>query len=570
VDAAMPRLARSARTHFAALNPAGALALALLAGAALAMPAYAADTPAKDHDKAATEGNRYFKAEQTDSDGSVTVGNQKIDYRAVVGTVVVHPKDWDDAPQKANVPPPGDDDDKAADGGPGGDHNPTAEAAMSYVAYFKKGVAANARPIMFLYNGGPGSSTVWLHMGAFGPRRVVTLDDQHAPAAPYQLIGNQYSLLDTTDLVFIDAPGTGFGRLAGPNKEKSFYGVDPDAYAFSDFITQFLTKFGRWNSPKYLFGESYGTTRTAVLVNELETERAVDVNGVIMLSQILNFDLSVDGPEFNPGVDLPYELALPTYAATAWYHHKLNPAPKDLKTLLSSAEDFAVGDYARALRMGNTLPEADRQATIGRLHDLTGLPAAYLDRADLRVDGGEFEKTLQDSADMTTGRLDSRFAGPTMDPLSKEADYDPQSAAIGSAYVSAFNDYVRHDLHFAQDRAFRPEADVGKYWSFTHTPPGAPGPISQGVNVMPDLASAMKYNPNLKVLVNGGVYDLATPYFSALWEVRHLQIPKAVRGNISFKTYESGHMVYAHEPALKELHDNVAAFIGDTDNLNGK
>ena len=544
---------------------AGAFAALLLASSGLSPHAWAADAPAAKDKPAETAGTGYFKPEQTESDGSVTVGNQKIDYHAVVGTLVVHPKDWDDAPQKPL--PPGDDDDKSSDATQNTDHGPTAEAAMSYVAYFKKGAAPNTRPVMFLYNGGPGSSTVWLHMGAFGPRRVVTLDDQHAPAAPYQLVNNQYSLLDTTDLVFIDAPGTGFGRIAGPNKEKAFYGVDPDAYAFADFITGFLTRFGRWNSPKYLFGESYGTTRTAVLVNELETEREVDVNGVVMLSQILNFDLSVDAPEFNPGVDLPYELALPTYAATAFYHHKLAPSEDDLRTLLLEVEDYAMTDYATALRYGNILPASDRKATIERLHYFTGLPETYLDRADLRVNGGEFEKTLEDANETTTGRLDTRFSGPTMDPLSKEADYDPQSAALGSAYVSAFNDYVRRDLHFAKDRTFKPEADVGKYWSFTHTPPGASSPISQGVNVMPDLSSAMKYNPNLKVLINGGVYDLATPYFAAIWEARHLQIPHSIRSNITIKKYESGHMVYAHEPALHELHDNVAAFVAATDNV---
>jgi carboxypeptidase C (cathepsin A) len=548
---------------------AAALVLTLLAGSAISPPLRAADAPpAKDTAKDKADApTGYFKPEQADSDGNVTVGGQKIDYHAVVGTLVVHPKDWDDAPQKPTVASPGGDDDRPAEGAEPHPHNPTAEAAMSYVAYFKKGVAPTARPVMFFYNGGPGSSTVWLHMGAFGPHRVVTLDDSHAPAAPYELVNNDYSLLDSTDLVFIDAPGTGFGRVAGPNKEKSFYGVDPDAYAFADFITQFLTKFGRWNSPKYLFGESYGTTRTAVLVNELETERAVDVNGIVMLSQILNFDLSVDGPEYNPGVDQPYELALPTYAATAYYHNKLPQKPADLQSFLGDVEHFALGDYAAALSQGNALPAATRESIIKQLHAYTGLPEAYLDRADLRITGGEFEKTLQDSTDTTTGRLDTRFSGPTMDPLSKEADYDPQSAAISSAYVSAFNDYVRRDLHFAQNRAFKPEADVGQFWSFTHTPPGVANPISQGVNVMPDLASAMKYNPNLKVLLNGGVYDLATPYFAAIWEVEHLQIPPAVQKNITIKKYQSGHMVYAHEPALHELHDNVAAFIAETDNL---
>jgi carboxypeptidase C (cathepsin A) len=501
----------------------------------------------------------YFHPEAVGSDGTVTIGGKPIDYHAVVGTLVVHPKDWDDAPQK----PDGDKADKDSDDK---SNNPTAEAAMSYVAYFKKGVAPGLRPLTFLYNGGPGSSTVWLHMGAFGPQRVVTLDDQHSPAAPYQLVNNDSSLLDASDLVFIDAPGTGFGRIAGPNKEKAFWGVDPDAHAFANFIVKFLSQYGRWNSPKYLFGESYGTTRSAVLINELETERNVDFNGVIMLSEILDFDLNIDAPDDNPGMDLPYVLALPTYAATAYYHKKLNPMPDDLKTFLTEVEQFATGDYAQALEDGNILPDDDRKLTIERLSRYTGLPQDYIRKANLRVNGGEFEKTLQDDTDTTTGRLDTRFSGPTIDPLSKEADYDPQSAAISSAYVSAFNDYVRKTLHFGDGKLFKPEAEI-HHWEFSHVPPGENDPISSVVNVIPDLANAMKYNPNLKILVNGGYYDLATPYFSAVYELRHLPIPRRLIGNVDFKTYESGHMVYAHPEALKELHDNVAAFIARTDNV---
>jgi len=534
--------------------------LLLLASTALSQGAPPSPKPAAEasSDKSDAASKGYFKPEQADSDGSVTVSGQKIDYHAVVGTLVVHPRDWDDAPQK-----PGDD---KAGGDSDADKIPSPEAAMSYVAYFKKGSPPATRPIMFLYNGGPGSSTVWLHMGAFGPRRVVTLDDAHAPAAPYQLVNNDSSLLDATDLVFIDAPGTGFGRIAGPGKEKAFWGVDPDAHAFADFITGFLTKFGRWNSPKYLFGESYGTTRSAVLVKILETEKDIDFNGVVLLSQILNFENSPDGPEFNPGNDLPYVLSLPTYAATAFYHKKLKPMPEDLRAFLTEVEQFATYDYAQALGWGNTLPDDDRKAIVEKLVKYTGLPEAYIRKANLRVSGGEFEKTLQDDDDTTTGRLDTRFSGPTMDPLSKEADYDPQSAAISSAYVSAFNDYVRHDLHFGQDKVFKPEIDVGKFWSFTHSPPNGEGQTAPFVNVMPDLAAAMKYNPDLKVLINGGYYDLATPYFAAVWEMRHLPIPRKLMDNIDFKTYESGHMVYAHAPSLKEIHDNVAAFVTGTNN----
>ena len=244
---------------------------ALAASLLLATTALAQAAPPPPAAKDAAEPTTppgFFKPESAESEGTVTIGSQKIDYKAVVGTLVVHPRDWDDAPQKPA------DDKSGGDKGADGDKGPSAEAAMSYVAYFKKGVPPGSRPVMFLYNGGPGSSTVWLHMGAFGPKRVVTLDDSHAPAAPYQLVNNDSSLLDTTDLVFIDAPGTGFGRIAGPNKEKAFWGVDPDAHAFADFIVGFLTKYGRWNSPKYLFGESYGTTRSAVLADILNQHLA--------------------------------------------------------------------------------------------------------------------------------------------------------------------------------------------------------------------------------------------------------------------------------------------------------
>jgi carboxypeptidase C (cathepsin A) len=528
--------------------------------AALAAVAFADEPIKADRDSHADASKDFhFQPEEKTSDGSVTVGGARIDYQAAVGTLVVHPKGWDDVEQAAET-----EDKKLPGADKKDDSGPSPEAAMSYVAYLKHAAKPETRPVTFLFNGGPGSSTVWLHMGAFGPRRVVTADDSHSPAAPYSLINNDQSLLDASDLVFVDAPGTGFGRLAGKDKEKSFYGIDEDAHAFAEFITQFLTKYGRWNSPKYLFGESYGTTRSAVLVNLLETDRAVDFNGVILLSQILAWDASADAPQFNPAVDLPYELALPTYAATAWYHHKLPDNPKDLKPLLDEVEHFATTDYALALAAGAGLDKAGRDAIAAKLHQYTGLSVDYILKADLRINGGEFEKTLQDDSDTTTGRLDTRFSGPTMDPLSKEADYDPQSAAIGSAYVSAFNDYVRKDLKFTADRPYKPDIEIENSWDFQHQPPGTGQKLPQSTNVMPDLAAALKYNPNLRVMLNAGYYDLATPFFEGIYEMRHLPIPERLQGNIEFQFYESGHMVYAHEAALKALHDNVAAFIRKT------
>jgi carboxypeptidase C (cathepsin A) len=486
-----------------------------------------------------------FKPEQQASKGSVTIGGVAIPYDAYAGTIVVHPKGYDDV--ALNRDP--------------SDKSVQPQAAMFYVAYMKSDTKGAPRPVTFLYNGGPGSSTVWLHMGAFGPRRVVTADDTHTPAAPYSVVNNEFSLLDASDLVFVDAPGTGFGRIAGKDKEKAFWGIDADGEAFADFIVQFLAKYGRWNSPKYVFGESYGTTRSAVLANILETEKSFDLNGVILLSQILNFDFSADAPQFNPGVDQPYQLVLPTYAATAWYHKKLPGGQRDLPGLLEEVEHFAMNDYAIALGEGAALKPDQRKAIAEKLHSYTGLPVDYILKSDLRINAGQFEKNLQDDSDTTTGRLDSRFSGPSFDPLSKEAEYDPQSAAIGSAYVSAFNDYVRKDLKFGENREYKPEANVFPAWNMLHQPPGAPFPLPQSANVMVDLAVAMKYNPNLKVLLNAGYFDLATPFFEGMYEMQHLPIPQKLQGNIEFKFYQSGHMVYAHQASLKELHDNVAAFI---------
>jgi len=536
-------------------------ALSLAAASAMAAAPPDKKSKDKDGDKPDAAATGFFKPEASTTAGSVVVEGRRIDYQAVAGTLVVHPRGWDDAAKK----PDDDDKDKKAD-----DTNPNAEASIFYVAYFKKGSAPGTRPITFLFNGGPGSSTVWLHMGAFGPRRVITADDSHTPPAPYRLVDNAFSLLDASDLVFIDAPGTGFSRTEGKDKEKAFYGVDPDAYAFTEFTTQFLSEYGRWNSPKYLFGESYGTPRASLMVTQLETERAVDFNGVILLSAILSFDMSADDPQTNPGIDAPYELALPTYAATAWYHHKTK-AP-DLATLLDDAQHFALNDYALALEQGANLPDTERDRIAEKLHDFTGLPVDYIKKADLRIDVGEFEKTLQDDDDLTTGRLDTRFSGPTMDPLSKEAEYDPQSAAIGSAYVSAFNAYVRKDLHFGEGKIYKPEAfeEVGDHWVLSHRPPGAFVAPPTAPNVMPDLAAAMKYNPQLKIMLNGGYFDLATPYFEGIYEMHHLQIPPKLQSNIEYHYYQSGHMVYAHEASLKQLHDNVAAFIRKTDHTKGE
>jgi carboxypeptidase C (cathepsin A) len=507
----------------------------------LARGAGAADS--KSASRADSGGNPYFSTATSTSAGSVSVEGHTIGYHAVAGLLIVHPKGWNDA---------------------AGTRSKAAESSMFYVAYFKDGESPADRPITFLYNGGPGSSSVWLHMGAFGPRRVVTADHTHTPPAPYQLVNNDYSLLDASDLVFVDAPGTGFSRVTA-GAEKDFFGADEDVHAYSEFIMKFLSKYGRWNSPKYLFGESYGTPRSASLINVLETEDDTDFNGVILLSLVLDYNDSPNFVRLNPGVDQAYELSLPSYAATAWYHHKLPKSGQPLQSLLTEVEQFAMGDYARALREGSDLAPEQRAAIAGKLHDYTGLPVGYLEKGNLRIDGGEFEASLQSDAGLTTGRLDSRFSGPSLDPLSQRAQYDPQSAAIGSAYVAQFNDYVREDLHYGMGMRYRPEVSLVRKWDYWHQPPGSPIPLPQALNVMPDLANAMKHDPDLKVMVNGGYFDLATPFFQGMYEMTHLPMPRKLQTNIEYHYYESGHMVYAHIPALKQLHDNVAAFIANTE-----
>jgi carboxypeptidase C (cathepsin A) len=435
----------------------------------------------------------------------------------------------------------------------------TPVARMFYVAYLKKDAKADERPITFFYNGGPGSSTVWLHMGSLGPKHVVTAGDQHLPAAPYKMVDNAYSLLDTSDLVFIDMPGTGFGRLLGKDADKAFWGVDEDANAFARFIARFITRYNRWNSPKFIFGESYGTTRSAVLANILENGKAIDINGVILLSQIFNFTTDIDMPSGNPGVNLPYVLALPTYAATAWYHKKLPQQPAALEPFLKEVEEFAMGPYSHALALGTDITLDEKQQVAEKLHQFIGLPVAYLLKGNLRISGGEFTKTLQDDQDLTTGRLDTHFSGPTINPLSEQAEYDPQSSAISSAYVSLFNDYVRRDLKYGEGQTYLPQALFGSHqWDLVHRG----NPIS--LNVANDLAEALKTNPRLKVMVNGGYYDLATPFFAAVYEEKHLPIPQSLARNIEYDWYESGHMVYVRDESLKQLHDRVAAFIKST------
>lgn len=497
------------------------------------------------------------------TDGVVHVGGQLVNYRAIAGTLTVGATDAQDATlafdgkllPEAGVRQP--DREKPEEAPP--------TARIFYAAYFKKTAPGEVRPVTFLYNGGPGSSTMWLHMGSFGPRRVVTTDAQHDTAAPYRMVENQYSLLDATDLVFIDAPGTGFSRIMGKDAAKAFWGTDQDAHAFDRFVRRFLTKYNRWNSPKYLFGESYGTTRSAVLSNILEDH--LDLNGVMLLSQIFNFDITADGPGANPGTDIAYVAALPSFAATAWYHKKVPNQPAELLPFLKQVEEYTLGEYASALLQGSDLPPARKQAVAEKLNAFTGIPAAYWTKANLRMSGAQFSQQLLGAENLTVGRLDSRYQGPAIDPLSSEAEYDPFTNSISSAFNAAINSYVRNDLKYGEQATYMPSAYAlpGFEWELRHAAPGGGRPDAS-VNVMSDLASAMKHNPRLKVMLMGGYFDLGTLYFGSVYEMKHLPMPASLEDNISYHFFPTGHMVYINEEGLKGMHEYASAFIRSTQN----
>jgi carboxypeptidase C (cathepsin A) len=404
-----------------------------------------------------------------------------------------------------------------------------ATSRMFYTAYFAG--TPGTRPITFLYNGGPGSATMYLHMGCFGPMRVVTSDAQHNVGGPYKLVPNQYSLLDASDLVFIDAPGTGFSRVLGKNAAQAFYGTDQDGEAFDRFIRRFLTKYNRWMSAKFLFGESYGTTRDAVLSEDL-SRSGVDLNGVVFLSQILSFNDSADGSTSNPGTANGFFLALPSFAATAWYHHRLANQPAELEPFLHEVEQYALGDYASALLQGADLDPARKQAVAQKLEGYTGIPATLWLKANLRLTGAEF---------------------------------DPFTQSITSAYQAAINSYARDDLKFGENMTYKPSARMpGWHWELQHRVPGQAW--ESNVNVMPDIADAMKTNPKMHVLLMGGYFDLGTLYFGATYEMKHLPIPADLEKNIAYKFFPTGHMVYVNEDALHGLHDRTAEFIRENQN----
>jgi carboxypeptidase C (cathepsin A) len=430
-------------------------------------------------------------------------------------------------------------------------HEPTA--SMFYVTYTKDNAAPQARPITFCYNGGPGSSTIWLHMGSIGPKRVVTPNATAAAPAPFELSDNPYSLLDKTDLVFVDAVGTGFSRVVGKATGKSFWGVDEDVRAFGQFIERYITRNARWNSPKFLFGESYGTTRSANLVNYLQN-RGMAFNGVVLVSTVLNFETLIP----QSGNDLPYIAFLPTEAAAAWYHNKVPDRPSDLGRFLDDARRFAASEYAAALMKGASVSASEENAVAAVLHRYTGLSESYIRESKLRVPPWRFEKELLRPQEETLGRLDSRFLGYDLDTMGDSADYDPADVAVSGAFVGAFNTYVRGTLHYVSDERYYPTHYdvVSRGWNWNRGERSNP----LATNVGDDLQEAMTKNPHLRVFSANGYYDFATPFFGTEYTLAHLSLPSALQSHITYGYYESGHMIYLHTPSLAKLRADLSRF----------
>ena len=453
---------------------------------------------------------------------TIKISGQEIKYTATAGTILL----------------------KLEDG--------TPKASVFYVAYTKDNVSdTSKRPVTFTFNGGPGSASIWLHLGAFGPRRVEMGDAGALLPPPYKLVDNEYSLLDVTDLVFIDPVSTGYSRAVPGEAPKQFHGIEEDIQSVGDFIRLYATRNKRWTSPKFLAGESYGTTRAAGLSGYLQQRYGMYLNGIILISSILNFQTA----EFDTGNDLPYILFLPTYTAIAWYHKKL---PGDLQTDLQKAiqesRDFAAHEYADALMGGDSLPAARRAEIAQKLSRLTGLSAEYIERSNLRIEIMRFDKELLRDQRRTVGRLDGRFTGIDEDAAGSRPDYDPSLAAIVGPYTATFHDYVRGDLKFESDLFYEYLTGRVQPWNFESYQ-------NRYVNVAETLRNAMTHNPFLRVFVGKGYYDLATPFFAAEYTFDHLSLDESLRRHLSGGYYEAGHMMYVHQPSLAKLKQDLARFV---------
>ena len=463
---------------------------------------------------------------------SVRIGGKTIKYTVTTGTIVMkeetHDKDKD-----AEVEKP--------------------RAQIFFIAYTMDGVKNKAkRPITFSFNGGPGSSSVWLHMGVLGPRRVVLTDEGEMPKPPFKLTDNQFSIVDSTDLVFIDPMGTGYSRPVEGEKAKEWHTFTKDIESVGDFIRLYATRYNRWLSPKFLAGESYGTTRSAGLSGYLANRHRMLLNGILLISSVLDFT-TID---FRLNNDLPYILFVPGYTATAWYHGKIDKKIP-LKTWLKESEEFARGEYATALMKDASLSKDERKQIAEKLSRLTGISVEFIERGNLRIQDQHFFKELLRDRNRTVGRLDSRFTGIDRLGVTEAHEYDPFFAQVEGPYTAAFNDYIRTELKYENDTAYEILSDqVWMNWSYNIFE-------NRYVNVAETLRAAMTFNKYLKIYVANGYYDLGTPYFATEYTFDHLGLDESLRKNIRMSYYEAGHMMYIHIPSLKAMKKDMAKFIKD-------
>lgn len=459
---------------------------------------------------------------------SVRIGGKTVKYTVTAGTIVLKEEVND---KDAEVEKP--------------------RAQIFFVAYTRDGVRDKSkRPITFSFNGGPGSSSVWLHLGVLGPRRVVLTDEGKMPKPPFKLTDNQYSILDETDLVFIDPMSTGYSRPVEGEKSREWHTFTKDIASVGDFIRLYATRYNRWLSPKFLAGESYGTTRAAGLSGYLQDRHGMSLNGLMLISSVLDFT-TID---FNFNNDLPHVLFVPAYTAAAWYHGKLD-IKGPLKSVLKEAEEFAMGEYSSALLKGAALPPEERANVIEKLSRYTGISKDFIERSNLRILDQHFFKELLRDRGKTVGRLDSRFTGMDRIGVTAAPEFDPLFSQVMGPYTATFNDYIRTELKFETDLPYEILSEkVWMNWSFGYFQ-------NQYVNVAETLRQAMTFNPFLKVFVANGYYDLGTPYFATEYTFDHLGLDESLRGNIRMAYYEAGHMMYIHIPSLKAMKNDLAKFI---------
>ena len=490
----------------------------------VAKPSFPQDKTKPDSSEQATTP----KEEKSVTHHSIVIDKKNINYTAIAGTINIR------------------------------DKNDSVTASIDYFAYIIDDVKdVSHRPISFAYNGGPGSSSIWLHMGALGPKVVVTTDADYTPPPPYKIIDNANSIIDKTDLVFIDPVGTGFSKAVGKKEDKDFWGVDADIQSVSQFIKQYVSDNNRWNSPKFLIGESYGTTRSAGIVDYLQTNEYMNFNGVILISTALDIESIFD----LPGNERTFPLFLPTFTAVSWYHHLLPNQPKDLLPLLDEVRKFALGEYTVALMKGNMLSDSERNIIAEKLHNYTGLSTEYIKKSNLRIKESKYTQELLREHNEVIGRYDARFLGPVFDPLSEKAEYDPQEASMFSAFTAALLEYIHQDLKYGMGKTYHVFGDISD-WKWEHREP-IKGGEQLIANTAVDLANAMIYNPNLKVLVLQGYYDLATPFLATEYTISHLNMDKKFQSNISTKYYEAGHMMYLHKPAHEKMKSDMGEFIDE-------